>query len=190
MSTLYPDNQVSEKNVPGSAAAPDKLFLTKKKSDFWKTIRPWQCSCPRQVECSKKQFFLRNSSAPGSAVAQDKWLVQTRKVGILRNKFCPRQRSCPRTSGLFKKSPIFEKRFCPRQRNCPRQAACSKQIRRPLPLQGPPGWGRRKLIPASLQLLSPVLVRLRYLLSEGLLVNHCSCLAVSRSAIGDRRITD
>ena len=82
----------------------------------------------------KKTHFLRNSSAPGSEAARDKWFVQ--KSQIFENKFCPRQRSCagqvvsskkvkllekvlpqaaklPRTSGFFKKSRLSGKCSAP-----------------------------------------------------------------------------
>ena len=86
-----------KRSAPSSEAAQDKWLLIKK-VDVLEKFCPRQRSCPGQVASSKrhdfleevlpqaaklpgtsglfkKKYLLRNSSAPGSEAARDKWLV-------------------------------------------------------------------------------------------------------------------
>ena len=138
-----------EKNVPGSATAPDKWFLQKNQTSFLKSSAPGSEAAPDKWFLQKNEFlekvlpqaaklpgtsslfkkkvgFLRIGSAPGSEAAPDKWLLQ-KKSRISEKKFCPRQRSCQGQVASSKKSRISEKKFCPRQRSSPGQVASSKR---------------------------------------------------------------
>ena len=123
-----------ETNLPRAAKLPRTSDLVKENVRFLKKFCPKQRNCPRQVASSEKTF-LRNSSAPisgnksapGSAAAPDKRLLQ-KTIGFLRNKsgneaardkwllqkeniflltILPQTAKLPGTSGLFKKKVIF-----------------------------------------------------------------------------------
>ena len=113
-SGIFKKNRFLEKSAPGSEAAPDK-WLHQRGVDFWKKLSrfsgkdvlPQAAKLPGTSGLFKRKSGFCKSSAPGSEAARDKLLLQKKHFC---QKFCPRQRSCPRQVASSKKS-IFCQRF-------------------------------------------------------------------------------
>ena len=77
------------------------------------------------VACSRKNHFLRNSSAPGSEAARDKWLVQDKK-SFLEKKVLSPAAKLPGTSGLFKKKYQLQEKNLPQAAKLPGTSGLSE----------------------------------------------------------------
>ena len=84
---------------------------------------PTSCSAHRSPRIPESAFLLR---FPTSCSAHRNPRIP--ESPFSENKFCPRQRSCPGQVGCSKTSSTFERKFYPRQRSCPGQVACSKNL--------------------------------------------------------------
>ena len=60
---------------------------------------------------------MRNSSAPGSEAARDKWLLQ--KKYFFEKTVLPQAAKLPGTSGFFKTKSFFEKKVLPQATELP-----------------------------------------------------------------------
>ena len=115
------------KLLPQTAKLPGTSGLLKN-SILWKTVLPQAAKLPGTSGFFKKKQFSAKSSAPGSEAARDKWLLKE-KVDFL-EKVLPQTAKLPGISGPFKKKGhVLREKFCPRQRSCPGQVACSKKKR-------------------------------------------------------------
>ena len=73
---------------------------------------PQAAKLPGTSGLFKKNHILRNSSAPGSEAARDKWLVPKKKSHF-ENKVLPQAAKLPGTSGLLKKCHALRKGSAP-----------------------------------------------------------------------------
>ena len=103
-SGFFKNNEFLGKVLPQAAQLLQTGGFLKEKNDSWK------------------------SSAPGSAAAPDKWLVQKKRRISGLGKVLPQAAQLPRTSGFFNKiSRISPTKICPKQLGCPGEVASSRK---------------------------------------------------------------